>query len=249
MNIATSPWPLPFWIAHRGAGRQAPENTLAAFRAGAAFGYRAFECDLKLSRDGVPFLLHDDDLDRTSNGQGPAGRLDWSQLSRLDAGRWHSRQHAGEPLASLEAIAAFLIANQLAINIELKPNPGQAFETGAVLGREVTRLWAGQALRPVFSSFEPEALAGVRDSAPDERRALLLDVHRDSWLAEAQALACCAVITNHRLMDAARIEAIHGAGMRALVYTVNDEATAKTLRALGVDGLITDAVDRFSPAA
>lgn len=248
MNPDASPWPLPFWIAHRGAGREAPENTLAAFRAGAAFGYRAFECDLKLSRDGVPFLLHDDDLDRTSSGSGPAGALDWSQLSRLDAGRWHSRQHAGEPLASLEAIAAFLIANQLALNIELKPNPGQAFETGAVLGREVTRLWTGQTRRPVFSSFEPEALAGVRDSAPDERRALLLDVHRDSWLAEAQALGCCAVITNYRLMDADRIAAIHGAGMRALVYTVNDEATARQLRGLGLDGLITDAVDRFSPA-
>jgi glycerophosphoryl diester phosphodiesterase len=100
----------------------------------------------------------------------------------------------------------------------------------------------------VFSSFEPEALAGVRDSAPDERRALLLDVHRDSWLAEAQALGCCAVITNYRLMDADRIAAIHGAGMRALVYTVNDEATARQLRGLGLDGLITDAVDRFSPA-
>lgn len=249
MSTDTTPWPLPFWIAHRGAGRLAPENTLAAFRAGAAFGYRAFECDLKLSRDGVPFLLHDDDLDRTSTGRGPAGAQDWSQLSRLDAGRWHSRQHAGEPLASLEAIAAFLIANQLAINIELKPNPGQARETGEVLGREVTRLWAGQTLRPVFSSFDPEALAGVRDSAPDERRALLLNLHRDSWLDEAKALGCCAVITNYLLMDAERLETLHAAGMRALVYTVNDEPTAQRLRAMGLDGLITDAVDRFSPAA
>lgn len=249
MNPNTPPWPLPFWIAHRGAGRLAPENTLAAFRAGAGFGYRAFECDLKLSRDGVPFLLHDDDLDRTSNGRGPAGALDWSQLSRLDAGSWLGRTYAGEPLASLEAIAAFVIANQLAVNIELKPNPGQAFETGAVLGREVTRLWAGQTLRPVFSSFEPDALAGVRSSAPAERRALLLDTHRDTWLGEAQALGCGAVITNHRLMDAARLEAIHAAGLRALVYTVNDEATARRLRSLGIDGLITDAVDRFSPAA
>ncbi len=248
MNPASTPWPLPFWIAHRGAGRLAPENTLAAFRAGAGFGYQAFECDLKLSRDGVPFLLHDDDLDRTSSGHGPAGALDWSQLSRLDAGGWHSLHHAGEPIASLEAIAAFLIANQLAINIELKPNPGQARQTGEVLGREVTRLWKGQRLRPVFSSFQPEALEGLRSSAPNERRALLLDQHRDSWLTEAQALGCCAVITNYRLMDRARIEALHAAGMRALVYTVNDEATAQRLRADGLDGLITDAVDRLDPA-
>ena len=58
-------WPLPLWIAHRGAGRLAPENTLAAFRTGAAHGFRAFECDVKLSADGVPFLLHDATLERS----------------------------------------------------------------------------------------------------------------------------------------------------------------------------------------
>src|SRR5690606_33654791 len=64
-------WPYPLWIAHRGAGKLAPENTLAAFRLGAAYGYRAFECDVKLSADGVPFLLHDATLERTTDGQGP----------------------------------------------------------------------------------------------------------------------------------------------------------------------------------
>ena len=59
------PWPYPRWIAHRGAGKLAPENTLAAFRSGASQGYRMFECDVKLSLDGVPFLLHDDTLVRT----------------------------------------------------------------------------------------------------------------------------------------------------------------------------------------
>ena len=63
-------WPYPRWVAHRGAGKLAPENTLAAFRLGAAHGYRAFECDVKLSADGVPFLLHDATLDRTTSGQG-----------------------------------------------------------------------------------------------------------------------------------------------------------------------------------
>ncbi|HQC99297.1 MAG TPA: glycerophosphodiester phosphodiesterase family protein, partial [Aquabacterium sp.] len=67
-----SPWPYPFWIAHRGAGRLAPENTLAAFRLGARHGYRMFECDAKLSADGVVFLLHDSTLERTTSGQGTA---------------------------------------------------------------------------------------------------------------------------------------------------------------------------------
>jgi glycerophosphoryl diester phosphodiesterase len=84
-------WPYPLWIAHRGAGKLAPENTLAAFRVGASHGYRGFECDVKLSADGVPFLLHDDTLDRTSSGDGVAGTRAWSDLARLDAGGWHSR--------------------------------------------------------------------------------------------------------------------------------------------------------------
>src|SRR5258706_12150430 len=82
-------WPYPRWIAHRGAGKLAPENTLAAFRLGAAHGYRMFECDVKLSADGVAFLLHDATLERTTSGQGTASRLAWSELARLDAGAWH----------------------------------------------------------------------------------------------------------------------------------------------------------------
>ena len=79
-------WPTPLWIAHRGAGTLAPENTLAAFRLGASHGYRHFECDAKLSADDVPFLLHDATLERTTSGRGAAGALRWSELARLDAG-------------------------------------------------------------------------------------------------------------------------------------------------------------------
>ncbi|MEY3273561.1 MAG: cytoplasmic glycerophosphoryl diester phosphodiesterase UgpQ [Pseudomonadota bacterium] len=85
-ELAHTPWPLPRWIAHRGAGKLAPENTLAAFRLGAAHGYRAFECDVKLSADGVPFLLHDTTLKRTTPARGTAGDRPWAELSRLDAG-------------------------------------------------------------------------------------------------------------------------------------------------------------------
>src|SRR3954454_20728521 len=109
-------WPYPRWIAHRGAGKLAPENTLAAFRLGAAYGYRAFECDVKLSADGVPFLLHDATLDRTTSGAGPAGERSWGELSRLDAGRWHSRLHAGEALPMLDAVARFCLENGFALN-------------------------------------------------------------------------------------------------------------------------------------
>ena len=107
-------WPYPFWIAHRGAGTLAPENTLAAFRLGASHGYRMFECDAKLSADGIAFLLHDDTLDRTTTAtpasvaEPVAGRHAWQHLLSLDAGSWHSPAYAGEPLPTLEAIAQAL---------------------------------------------------------------------------------------------------------------------------------------------
>ena len=105
-----SAWPYPLWVAHRGAGKLAPENTLAAFRLGAAHGYRMFECDVKLSADGVPFLLHDATLERTTAGDGVAGELPWAELARLDAGGWHSarlrRRAAAEPRADRALLPA-----------------------------------------------------------------------------------------------------------------------------------------------
>jgi glycerophosphoryl diester phosphodiesterase len=242
-------WPYPRWIAHRGAGKLAPENTLAAFRHGAMHGYRAFECDVKLSADGVPFLLHDATLERTTSGTGTAGEQPWAQLSRLDAGGWHSRAWAGEPLPTLDAIAAYVQRNALALNIEIKPTPGQEADTGTVVADHAIRLWHGQAVPPLLSSFRPEALAAARGTAPALPRALLVDELWDGWFDMARSLQCVAVVTNHRLMDGAVRAQLRTAGLRALCYTVNDAADADRLLALQVDGLITDAVDRFPPAA
>ncbi len=244
-------WPYPLWIAHRGAGKLAPENTLAAFRVGASHGYRAFECDVKLSADGVPFLLHDDTLQRTTPERGTAGDRSWSELSRIDAGGWHSRAFAGEPIPSLDAIAAYVLRNGFALNIEVKPTPGQEAETGRVVAREAARLWAESRVAPVapplLSSFRPEALQGALETAPGLPRALLLDSLWSGWFDIARALGVAACVTHYNLMDQALIAQLHGAGMRALVYTVNDPAEALRLQALGIDGIITDAVDRFSP--
>ena len=240
-------WPFPRWIAHRGAGKLAPENTLAAFRLGSRHGYRAFECDVKLSRDGVPFLLHDDTLERTTNAGGDAGARPWAELSQLDAGAWHSRAFAGEPLASLAAIAAFCLRNRHALNIEIKPSPTRERETGEVVAREAAKLWTGQALPPLLSSFKPESLEGAMAGAASLPRALLLDTLWDGWFERAQALGCVAVVADHKLFDRALVERLHGAGLRALAYTVNDESAAAVLTGIGLDGLITDAVDRFAP--
>jgi glycerophosphoryl diester phosphodiesterase len=243
------PWPYPFWIAHRGAGRLAPENTLAAFRLGADHGYRMFECDAKLSADGVPFLLHDATLERTSNGQGIAGENAWAALSQLDAGGWHSRRYAGEPLPTLEALVRFCLANRHLLDIEIKPTPGTDRHTGEVVAELAARLWDGAALPPpVLTSFSAKALEGARAVQPALPRGLLLDTLRDGWLDTALRLDCTAVVCNYALWNAANVAQVHAAGLRALSYTVNDESVAAWLQALGTDGIVTDRVDRFSPA-
>lgn len=251
MNPVTLPalpaWPYPRWIAHRGAGRLAPENTLAAFRLGAQNGYRMAECDAQLSADGVVFLLHDDALERTTNGRGTAGEQPWAALCRLDAGGWHSVAYAGEPLLTLAALAAWCHANAFLLNIEIKPSPGREAQTGRSVAREAARLWAGAAVPPLLTSFEPQALVAAQEAAPQLPRGLLLESWWDGWLGFAQRLGCVAVVGEQRLWSAERFAEVHGAGLRALAYTVNEPAAAQHLLALGLDGLITDRVDRFAP--
>lgn len=241
-------WPLPFWIAHRGAGKLAPENTLAAFRLGASHGYRAFECDVKLSRDGQPFLLHDATLNRTSNGRGRAGDLSWAELSLLDAGSWHSRAYAGEPLPTLDAVAAYCIRNGYFLNIEIKPTPGTERHTGEVVAQHAARLWQGQAVPPLLTSFDPEALEGAQATQPELPRGLLLDTLWKGWLETALGLGCQAIVCNHALWDSSTVTQAKSAGFRTLSYTVNDDWAAQRLIALGTDAIITDRVDLFSPA-
>jgi glycerophosphoryl diester phosphodiesterase len=240
-------WPYPFWIAHRGAGRLAPENTLAAFRLGAEHGWRMFECDVKLSADGVPFLLHDSTLERTTSGHGTAGEQDWSALAQLDAGGWHSRRYTGEPLPTLENLARWCLANGHQLDIEIKPTPGLEERTGRVVAELAALLWQGATTPPLLTSFRPESLLGALQAAPQLPRGLLLDTLWDGCFGYAEQLRCTAIVCNHALWDAALIERVHGMGMRALSYTVNDEWAAERLMALGTDGIVTDRVDLFSP--
>ena len=245
---AMRPCPWPLWIAHRGAGTLAPENTLAAFRLGASHGYTMFECDVKLSADGVPFLLHDATLERTTSGRGDAGSLPWAELSRLDAGSWHSRGYAGEPIASFESIATYCLANGHALDIEIKPSPGRERDTGQTVAREAARRWAGRSVPPLLTSFEAEALEGARTAAPALPRGLLIDSLFDGWFERAQQLGAVAVVANYRLYDEAMVDRLHRAGLWAMAYTVNDPTDARALLAIGLDGLCTDAVDRFAPS-
>jgi len=249
-------WPYPVWIAHRGAGTLAPENTLAAFRLGASHGYRMFECDVKLSSDGVPFLLHDDTLERTTSGHdlpsdAVAGQHAWQRLSQVDAGGWHSPAYAGEPLPTLEGIARFCIANGYFLNIEIKPTIGTERHTGEVVAQHAARLWRAQAVPPLLTSFEIPALEGALAAQPELPRGLLIHALEDlswaQWLGHATRLQCQAIVCNHELWNTTTVAQAKAGGFRLLSYTVNEEPEAQRLLALGTDGVITDRVDQFHP--
>ena len=249
---ALAAWSYPRWSAHRGAGKLAPENTMSAFRLGAQHGYRMFECDAKLSKDGVLFLMHDATLDRTTNGHGIGAALTMGEIAQLDAGSWHSRAFAGEALPTLEALARWCLANRLFLNVEIKPTPGQELETGRACGELMNRIWPQDIVQPLFTSFKHASLQGVREVAPHMPRGLLVDQFADGTgdtdLQTALELGCHAMVLNHALWTPELVAKVHGAGLRCSSYTVNDEWAAQRLIDLGTDAIITDRVDLFSPA-
>jgi glycerophosphoryl diester phosphodiesterase len=239
-------WPYPKLCAHRGAGKLAPENTLAAFRLGYDHGYRMAEFDVKLSADGVAFLLHDETLDRTTNLRGRADALTWRELALADAGTWHSPAYAGEPLASLAAVARWSGARDVAVNIEIKPTRGRERETGAAVALDAASLWSGRSMPPVLSSFSEAALDAAREAAPELPRAWLSEQLPDDWRERVMRLGCIALDLKHTLLTRERVHEIRGAGLRVATWTVNDPARAADLLDWGVDTLITDAVDRIA---
>jgi len=242
-------WPYPAFVAHRGAGLLAPENTLAAMRAGFDYGYRMFEFDAKLSGDGVAMLMHDPVVERTTDGSGRVAGMSWGEIARLDAGSWHSARFAGEPVPTLARVARWLRANDCLANIEIKPCPGREAETGAAIAIEARLLWREAGVPPLISSFSEAALDAARRVAPELPRALLLAQLPEDWLDRCRALGCVALDANHRALDAATIARARAAGLRVLAYTVNEPARAAELRGAGLDCVITDAVDLIAPGA
>jgi glycerophosphoryl diester phosphodiesterase len=240
-------WPYPAVCAHRGAGRLAPENTLAAFRVGASHGQSMFEFDVKLSADGKPFLLHDATLDRTTSGRGAAGSAALAELAQLDAGSWHGPAWAGEPVPTFANVAAWLRANGLLANVEIKPSPGREVETGAQVAIAAAYAWRDAAVPPLLSSFSPEALAAAQRAVPMLPRALLFDALPDDWPERLRALGCVALDANHLTLSEAIVARARQGRFRVLAYTVNDPERAALLRRWGVDCVITDAVDAIRP--
>lgn len=241
-----SNWPYPHIVAHRGGGKLAPENTLAAIDMGARYGHTMIEFDAKLSKDGKIFLLHDDTLERTSNGWGVAGDLPWDKLLNVDAGSWFSREFHGEPLPLLSQVAQRCKLHTMMANIEIKPTTGTERETGKVVALAARDFWQGQT-QPLLSSFAIEALEAAQIAVPELPRGLLLDAWRDDWRELTARLGCVSIHLNHKLLDETRVHELKAAGLHILVYTVNDPLRAQTLLRWGVDAICTDRIDNIGP--
>ncbi|MGB6241312.1 MAG: glycerophosphodiester phosphodiesterase [Castellaniella sp.] len=247
MTSSHPAWPWPALIAHRGGGRLAPENTLAAMRTGVARGFHMAEYDVKLSQDGVPFLLHDDRIDRTCDGQGLASELDWKDLARFDFGAWKGPNFAGEPAPTLLSIARYTLANGMHSNIEIKPTTGVEHDTGLAVAQAAAQLWAAAPLPPLLSSFSETALEAARTAAPDLPRALLIEGPVPSdWRARMNGLGCIGLNIDTRHADQAVVRDILDQGATLSVWTVNDLDRARELLAWGCQAIFTDALDLLS---
>ena len=249
-------WPYPSWIAHRGAGRLAPENTLAAFQVGLDHGFQMIEFDVQITADQIPVLMHDATLERTTNGQGPVWAATARQIGQLDAGRWHSAAFEGEAVPTLAQVAQWMQSRGVLANLEIKPAQGLETQTGEQVASVAARLWS-RVTPPLLSSFSVAALEAAKAVAPGLPRALLADVSRwavaeapfEAILRTALGLSAVAIVIQHAGLDADRIAAAHSAGLRVLTYTLNDAARAQALLSMGLDGVITDAVDCLGPGA
>jgi glycerophosphoryl diester phosphodiesterase len=236
-------WPYPRVVAHRGGGTLAPENTLAAIATGARLGLKMIEFDAKLSADDVVFLLHDDTVNRTSNGRGAAAKLRYEEIVALDAGSWREPRFAGERMPTLDQAAARCAALGLAANVEIKPCPGRDEQTGRLVAQATAQLWASSAVPPLISSFSFDALAAARDAARALPRGLLVGAVPDDWRERTAALDCVSLHADHRKLDARIVAQIKAAGLFILAYTVNEPARARLLGEWGVDSICTDRID------
>lgn len=233
-------WPYSRLVAHRGAGLSAPENTLAAFQFGFDSGFTMFECDAKLSSDGIVYLLHDATLNRTTNAQGLAHHYAWNELSKLDAGSWHSEWFSGSGIPTLEQVTDFCIAHNCQLNIEIKPSPGFEALTGEHVAQQAKSLWLGQPIQPLLTSFKREALQSAKKSAQDLPRGLLMHELPPDWQEISQSLECAAIACHYPIISNALLEKAHRLGLYCLAYTVNDADTALNLLKIGVDSIVTD---------
>lgn len=235
----------PVVVAHRGASAYAPENTLAAYRAALERGADVAECDVFMSRDGEVVVMHDETLERTTNGSGRIDAQDWAALRSLDAGSWFSPEFAGEPIPRLPELLD-LIGGKMLLLIEIKQGEGIVDAIAAELSERPRR----QSRRVAIISFDPEMIAEAERKLPKVPQMLLVWTDRGQAVAAQEAVAQALEIDAEALgvpywgATRALVEASVEAGLELFVYTVNEPGDVQRVLSLGVDGIISDYPDR-----
>jgi len=235
----------PKIIAHRGWSALAPENTLAAFRAAIEVGADGIELDVQLSKDGHVVVIHDEKLDRTTNGSGPVADHTLAELSELDAGGWFAPKYAGEPLPTLAAV--FDLVRDTAwngiINVELKtsgvPYPG--IEKAVV---DLIRSY-GLSEQVLISSFNHYSLAETTRIAPEIKTAILYTTQLYKPWEYAKGFGCAALHPRRQPGMERLVAGAKEAGLAVNVWTINSTQHADELAEAGVTGLITDVPDEL----
>jgi glycerophosphoryl diester phosphodiesterase len=236
----------PRIIGHRGAALAAPENTLAGFCMAAALNVEWVEFDVHLTSDGRCILLHDDTLDRTTNGHGPVSHLTFDEVRRLDAGTWFGPDFAGQPVPGLEETIGLLAQLKLGAVVELKPAPGEEVATGRAVAAVLAERWPAALPPPLLSSFKPAALAAAREVAPHLSRALLVGALPRDWRRQVEALDCSMLHADQRRLDQPTVAVVRDTGLSLFAYTVNLPQRAQELFSWGVDSVFSDCPDRVA---
>ena len=226
-------------VAHRGASRVAPENTLAAFRAAAAAGAGSVEFDACLLGDGTAVIHHDPTLDRCTDAAGPLSAIGRDDLDRIDAGAWFGPGFAGERVPLLDEGLDLIAALGLSANLEIKP---QGAAPGAVAAAVATALavrpWTAR--RVLVSSFDHAALTELCTHLPRQPVAPLWEQPPEDWPRAVAALGAQAMHMDHRHLTETHLAIAAAAGIALRVYTVNDPAGFAPFRRPGLAGVITD---------
>lgn len=229
---------LPPVIAHRGASAYAPENTLAAFQKAYELGVQWVEFDIMLAACGEIVVIHDDTLERTTDGTGMVSAYSYDYLKTLDAGSWFNPVFKKECIPTLKMVIECLNMTNLSANIEIK---GDAAQEERLIDQLIPLIEQNIPLKRVlFSSFSFTALQMLHRKATHFPMGYLLHEWESDWEEKAHALDCLSLNLNHEILTQESVDTIKSSGKLLLSYTVNDPARAKTLLSWGVDAIFSD---------
>jgi len=231
----------PLIAAHRGASKYAPENTMAAFRLAMEMGADYIELDVRMTRDGRLIVLHDETVDRTTNGKGRAEWMTYGEILELDAGGWFSGAFRGERVPSLEEVLDNF-AGSIGLILELKqPSAYPGIE------RKLAGLLSDRGLdrtdgKLIIQSFDTRSLRSMRELMPDVPIAVLVRPGRrvTSQSLAAYRMYADAVSLPGTLARKPVIDRIRSYGLSVLVWDVRDGRQLGRLLAYGVDGILTN---------